>query len=110
MFFILFLHFAAEKSFLLFFFSCFCFKYVLLLALVSEFNCFLRSWCSMEMRCPDDMGRDNWDWVGPPAWVRACFNSPEWGGGSSPVKTEPLQIVLLLLLLNGNFPDKKNYC
>ena len=53
----------------------------------------------MEMRCPDDIGRDSWDWVGPPAWVRACFNSSEWGGGSSPVKTEPHQIVLLLLLL-----------
>ena len=69
-----------------------------MLALVSEFNCFLRSRCSMEMWCPDDIGRDSWDWVGPPAWVRACFNSPEWGGGSSPVKTEPPQIVLLLLL------------
>ena len=44
------------------------------------------------------VGRDSWDWVGPPAWVRACFNSPEWGGSSSPVKTEPHQIVLLLLL------------
>ena len=53
----------------------------------------------MEMWCPDDTGRDSWDWVGPPAWERACFNSPEWGGGSSPVKTEPPQIVLLLLLL-----------
>ena len=53
----------------------------------------------MEMWCPDDMGRDSWDWVGPPAWERACFNSPEWGGGSSPVKTERHQIVLLLLLL-----------
>ena len=42
-------------------------------------------------------GRDSWDWVGPPAWERACFNSPEWVGGSSPVKTEPPQIVLLLL-------------
>ena len=40
------------------------------------------------MWCPDDVGRDSWDWVGPPAWERACFNSPEWGGGSSPVKTE----------------------
>ena len=40
----------------------------------------------MEMWCPDDIGRDSWDWVGPPAWVRACVNSPEWGGGSSPVK------------------------
>ena len=98
MFFIFFFHFSDEKlsSFL---FSCISFKYVLLLALVSEFNCFLRSRCSMEMWCPDDIGRDSWDWVGPPAWRRACFNSPEWGGGSSPVKTEPLQIVLLLLLL-----------
>ena len=49
----------------------------------------------MEMWCPDDIGRDSWDWVGPLAWGRACFNSPEWGGGSSPVKTEPPQIVLL---------------
>ena len=40
----------------------------LFLALVSEFNCFLRSRCSKEMWCPDDIGRDNWDWVGPPAW------------------------------------------
>ena len=40
----------------------------------------------MEMWCPDDIWRDSWDWVGPPAWVRACFNSPEWGGGSSPIK------------------------
>ena len=53
----------------------------------------------MEMWCPDDTGRDSWDWVGPPAWGRACFNSPEWARGSSPVETEPLQIVLLLLLL-----------
>ena len=99
MFFIFFFHFTEEKvcSFL---FSCISFKCVLLLALVLEFNCFLRSRCSMEMWCPDDIGRDSWDWVGPPAWGRACFNSPEWGGGSMPVKTEPPQIVLLLLL-NG---------
>ena len=79
-----------------FLFSCVSFKYVLLLALASEFNCFLRGRCSMEMWYPDDIGRDSWDWVGPPAWERACFNSPEWGGGSSPVETEPPQIVLLL--------------
>ena len=100
MFFIFLVDFFLKKkvsSFL--FFSCISFKYVLLLALVSEFNCFLRSRCSMEMWCPDDTGRDNWDWVGPPAWVRACFNSPEWNGGSSPVKTEPPQDELLLLLL-----------
>ena len=53
----------------------------------------------MEMWCPDDIGRDSWDWVGPPAWVRACFNSPEWGGGSSPVKTEPHQIVVVVVVV-----------
>ena len=51
------------------------------------------------MWCPDDTGRDSWDWVEPPVWERACFNSPEWGGGCAPVITDPLQIVLLLLLL-----------
>ena len=77
-----------------FLFSCISNKYVLLLASVSEFNCR----CSMEMWRPDDLGRGSWDWVGPPAWGRACFNSPEWRRSSSPVKTEPLHIVLLLLL------------
>ena len=87
------LFFFSEEKVSSFLFSCISYKKVLLLAFVSEFNCFLRSRCSMEMWCPDDIGRDSWDWVGPPA----CFNSPEWGGGSSPVKTEPPQIVLLLL-------------
>ena len=81
MFSIFFFHFFRRKKVSAFLFSCIYFKYFLLLALVSEFNCFLRSRCSMEMWCPDDIGRDSWDWVGPPAWVRACFNSPEWGGG-----------------------------
>ena len=66
---------------------------------IRVFNCLLRSRCSMEMWCPDDIGRDSWDWVGPPAWERACFNSPQWGQSSSPVKTAPPLIVLLLLLL-----------
>ena len=69
-----------------FLFSCISFKYVLLLALVSECNCFLRSRCSMEMWCPDDTGPDGWDWVGPPAWERACFNSPEWVEAPRPLK------------------------
>ena len=66
-----------------FFFSNFSF-----LAFVSRFSnrCFLRSRCSTETWCPDDNGRDSWDWVGPPAWERARFNSPEWGGSSSPVE------------------------
>ena len=48
-----FFHFYEEKVssfFFLYFFQFF------LLALVSEFNCFLRSRCSMEMWCPDDIG------------------------------------------------------
>ena len=97
----LFSFFPKKKKVCSFLFSCISFKYFLLLVLVSEFKCFIRSRCSMEMWCPDDIGRDSWDWVGPPAWGRACFNFPEWGGGSSPVKTEPPQIVLLLLLLLG---------
>ena len=81
------------------FLNFFLFSCMPLLAFVLGFNkrCFPRIRCSMEMWCLDDIGRDSWDWVGPPAWGRACFNSPEWGGGSSPVKAEPSQIALLLL-------------
>ena len=70
------------------FFWCFLFflSNVSLLALVSEFNCILRSRCSMDMWCPDDIKRVSWGWVGPPTWERACYKSPEWGGGSLPVK------------------------
>ena len=89
MFFIFFFSFFQKKKCLSLLFSSISFKYVLLLALVSEFKCGV----------PDDIGRDSWDWVGPPAWERACFNSPEWGGGTSPVKTEPPQLELLLLFL-----------
>ena len=105
MFFIFFFHFS-EKKVSSFLFSCISFKYFSLLQSVSEFNCFLRSRCSVEMWCPDDIGRDSWDWVGPPAWGRACFNFREWGGGSSPVETEPHQIVLLLML-NGYIIPKE---
>ena len=91
--------FSQEKSFFFSFFLYFFQICVFLLALVSEFNCFFRCRCSMEMWCPDDTGRESWDWVGPPAWERACFNSPEWGGGSSPVKTEPPQIVFVVVVV-----------
>ena len=59
--------------------SCFLFLVFLsifsLLALLSEFNCgcFLRCRCFMEMWCPDDIGRDSWDWVGPPAWEESML-------------------------------------
>ena len=52
-------------------FSCISFQYVLLLAFVSECNCFHRSRCSMEMLRVDDIGWESWDWVEPPAWERA---------------------------------------
>ena len=51
-----------------FLFSCISLKYVLLLALVLEFNCFLRSRFSMEMWCPDDMERDSWIGLGRLLW------------------------------------------
>ena len=57
-----------------FLFSCISFKYVSLLALVSEFDCFLRSRCFVEVWCPGSVGREGLDWVGPPAWGRAWFN------------------------------------
>ena len=83
--------------------KCFLFSLIkmfplLFLFLFSSFfflvSSFLRCRC-----CPDDTGRDSWDWVGPPTRKRARSNSPEWGGGFLLVKKEPLQIGLLLLLL-----------
>ena len=99
---LMFFHFSffPKKKVSSFLFSCISCKYFLLLALVSEFNCFLRSRCSMEMWCPDDIGRDSWDWVGPPAWERACFNSAEWGWRLPRLfKTEPPQIVRIVVVL-----------
>ena len=91
--------FLKKKSFF-FPFSCTAFKEVLLLALVSEFNCFLRSRCSMEMRCPDDAGRDSWDWVGPPPWGE--HDSTPQSGVEAPrqLRRSLLQIVLLFLLFS----------
>ena len=60
-----------KKKFLLSYFSCISFKYFLLLALISEFNYFLRSRCSM--RC------GVWDWVGPPAWGESMLQLPRVG-------------------------------
>ena len=56
------------------------------------------------MWCPDDIGRDSWDWVGPPAWVRACYNSPEWGAGSSPVKNgaSPDCIIVVVIVFGAS--------
>ena len=58
-----------------------------------SFRCFLRSRRSMEMWRLDDTGRDSWDWVGPPT----C-ETPQWSGGSSPVETEPLQTVFVIVV------------
>ena len=88
--------FSEEKSFFFSFLSFFQICFTAGISIIVQL--FLRSRCSMEMWCPDDIGRDSWDRVGPPAWVRACFNSPEGNGTSSPVETKPLQIVFLLFL------------
>ena len=53
----------------------------------------------MKMWCLDDIGRDSWGWVGLPARGRARSNSPERGGSSSPVETEPPPIVLWLFVV-----------
>ena len=53
-----------------FFFAHFSFKFISLPASFSQ-RCFLHGRCSMEMWCPDDTGRESWDWVGPPTWERA---------------------------------------
>ena len=63
LFFILFLFFffflfSQEKKFLLFFFLVF---------LSNMFYC----WHWFQSLSADDVGRDSWDWVGPPAWGRA---------------------------------------
>ena len=50
-----------KKKFLLFFFLVFLSSIFYCWHLASEFNCFLRCRCSMEMWCPDDIGRDSWD-------------------------------------------------
>ena len=98
-FFLLFIfHFFRRKSFFFSFFL-YSFKYVQLLALVLEFNCFFRSRCSMEMWCPDDTGRGIAG-IGLGRLLGGGHAStPQSGVESSPVKTEPPQIVLLLLLL-----------
>ena len=57
-----------KMCFSVFFFSP---KFVPLLAFVFEFNKEMFAPWSVEMWCLDDVGRDSWDWVGPPAWERA---------------------------------------
>ena len=49
------------------------------LVFVSGFNkrCFLRSRCSMEMWCLDNIERDSWDSVGPPTGRGCHRNIPE---------------------------------
>ena len=87
--------------FLFFLFVLKSFKKVSLLRFVSEFDerCFLRGRCSMEMWCADDTGQDSWDWVGPPTWesmIQLLQNGVE---AARLLKTEPRQVVLLLLFL-----------
>ena len=70
-----------------------------MLALVSEFNCFLRGRCSMEMWGPDDKGRDSCDLVGHQL-EREHASTPQ-SGVEAPrlLKTEPAQIVFCCCVL-----------
>ena len=78
--------------------------------LVSEFNkrCFLRSRCSMEMWCPDEKGRESWDWVGPP-WEHD--STPQRGvdprGTFASLQHPQIGLLVLLLLLSGSLFQKK---
>ena len=79
-----------------------CFSsFLSLLAFVSVFDCesFLRCRCSMEMWCPEGH-RGGTSGIGLGHLLgREHVSTPQSGcGGSSPVKTEPLQVVLQLLL------------
>ena len=97
--FFIFFSFFLRKKFLLFFFLVFLSNMFHCWKLASEFNCFLRSRCSMEMWCPDDIGRDSWDWVGPLAWGRE-HASPLQSGVEAPrlLKTEPRQVGIIVVL------------
>ena len=59
--------------------SSFLFQKISLPASVSESNyrCSLRSWCSMQMWCPDDTGRDSWCCASATiVRSRVCTNEP----------------------------------
>ena len=81
-------------SFLFIFLQKNVFLYFLFSGISTRVDCFLSSRCSMEMWCPDDTGRDSWDW----GRLRGREHDSTLHGGSSPVKTERPQTVLLLLL------------
>ena len=97
-FFFFFFHFPNFSVFPVFLKKCVFFlnlsMYMPLLAFVLQFTkrCFLHSRCFKEMWCLDDIGRDSWDWVGPPPG-----ESPRSGvEASCLLKAEPPQIVVLL--------------
>ena len=53
----------------------------------------------MEMWCPDDIGRDSWDWVGPPAWGEHA-STPQ-SGVEAPrlLETESPQIAFFVIVV-----------
>ena len=93
MFFIFFFHFFSEEKVSSFLFSCISFKYVLLLALVSEFDCFLRSraapWsCGVPER--HRAGKLGLGWA-------ACLGREHASTPQSGVEAPRLLLLLLLL-------------
>ena len=69
MFFIFFFHFSEEKGFFFSFFLVF--LSIFFAGNSIRVKLFPPESVLHEMWCPDDIGRDSLDWVGPPAWERA---------------------------------------
>ena len=106
-----FLVFRRIKSFFFFLFSYLSFKHISLLASESQSNhrCFLRSPCPQ--RCGFLRIRGGTAGIGWATYLEeSMLQLPRGGGSSSPVKTEPLQIVLLLLWLFRTRAEKRCVC
>ena len=66
----------------------------------------------MEMWWPDDIGRESWDWVGPPAWGESMIQLTRVGwsplaceNGASPDCI--IVVVVVVVVVVAVVPEKK---